>query len=121
MSRKLKVSLITAGIGIVGIVLLLLVLSGMRLYCPFNLLTGLQCPGCGNTRATAALFRLQFKDMLRFNLLYPLEIFYIARVYILSARNHIKGGRFSYGVKPKVIDIVFLVVLIIWTIVRNVI
>lgn len=37
--------------------------------CPFYALTGLQCPGCGATRALAALLRGNLVEAARFNAL----------------------------------------------------
>ena len=35
--------------------------------CPFKLLLGIDCPGCGLTRAALALLRLDFAAAFRFN------------------------------------------------------
>lgn len=37
--------------------------------CPFHLLTGLDCPGCGSTRALRALLHGRFLQAMDFNLL----------------------------------------------------
>jgi Protein of unknown function (DUF2752) len=37
--------------------------------CPFHQLLGLQCPGCGGTRALAALLRGNLAEAMRFNAL----------------------------------------------------
>ena len=36
-------------------------------YCPIKYLTGVPCPGCGLSRALAALLRLDFRTALRFH------------------------------------------------------
>ena len=51
--------------------------------CPIHQFTGLLCPGCGATRALAALTHLHFTEAWRLNpllfLLLPLAIFYFTR------------------------------------------
>lgn len=121
MSRKHHIAILTLIILSVGIIFLILAINGLKIYCPFNLITGLNCAGCGNTRAAMALSRLDFKGMLKYNLFFPLEMLYILRVYFISSRNYIKGNRFSYNPSSNKIDIIFLILLIFWTIVRNVI
>lgn len=119
MSRKYHIVILTLIFLSIGIAFLILAINGFKIYCPFKLITGLNCPGCGNTRAAMALCRFDFKGMLSYNLLFPLEILYILRVYFISARNYIKGERFSYNTRSEKLDIIFLSLLIIWTIVRN--
>lgn len=45
--------------------------------CPLYILTGLQCPFCGMTRAHFALLRLDFGAAFDFNPLYPLGMPYL--------------------------------------------
>ena len=97
----------------------ILVKCGFKIYCPFNLITGLNCPGCGNTRAAFALFRLDFKSMMYYNIFFPFEIAFLFRIYIDCAYNYIKHNDFGITAKIKWYDIVFLVLMILWTIVRN--
>ncbi len=126
--RLIRIVLATAIVVFVGLaVATILILTKTHLPCPINLMTrliypdGLLCPGCGNTRATLALLRFDFKSMLEYNLLYPIEIGYIGYVYIICSINYIKKGHFFYGSKTMILDIVVLIAVIVWTIVRNVI
>ena len=54
-----------------GLFLILLVILmnsfDIKLFCVFNHLTGLLCPGCGTTRMLKSLFRLKIKDAFMFN------------------------------------------------------
>ncbi len=120
MKRKITVLGITVGILLIGAILSYLVFKWIKIPCVFYQLTGLQCPGCGNTRATMALLKLDFNAMLRYNLLYPLEMIYILRVYSYCALNYIRGGRFAYHTKPDWFDITVLVLILVWTVVRNI-
>jgi hypothetical protein len=103
-----------------GLLLAFLVTKGLKIPCPVYTLTGISCPGCGNTRATLALLRFDFAAMLKFNLLYPIEIIYIARIYCLCAKNFVKRGAFRYHTRPDWIDFVCLSAILIWTVVRNI-
>ena len=124
MQRKKRIRnviLLTLGLLALAALLAFLFANGVSVGCVFKRLTGLLCPGCGNTRATFALLRLDLAEMLRFNLLYPFEMLYLVRLYVLCAINYVKNGRFSYHPKPDTVDILLLVSLILWTVVRNLI
>lgn len=60
---------------------------GALVPCPFHLLTGLHCPGCGSGRALAALLRLDFGAALGYNVLFvaalPLMAYYLLKQYIV--------------------------------------
>jgi hypothetical protein len=93
---------------------------GIGIPCLFHQITGLQCPGCGNSRAALALMGLDIKGALGYNLLFPLEFGYIGWVVFHCCRNYLRGKGFSY--KPPVIgiDIGVLAAVLGWWVVRNV-
>ena len=111
---------ISAGIAALGCILYVLAKLGIPVPCVFYQVTGLRCPGCGNTRAVLALLRLQFSEAIGYNLLFPAEILYILWVYFAAARRYWKEGKFSYRPPLPALDIIFLIVLLIWWIVRNI-
>lgn len=121
MKRKIRILFAALGFVAAGVILAVLVQRGLRfrIYCPVYELTGLQCPGCGNTRATLALLRLDFKAMLTYNLLYPLEMLYIGWVGVCCVRNYLRGGRFSYRARPGWLDYTCIALILLWTVVRN--
>lgn len=119
MSRKIKLCLFTICAIILLVLCAFLVKSGLRFYCPFNLITGLNCPGCGNTRAAFALLRFDFKAMFYYNLFFPFELAFLLRVYVDCANNYIKHNRFGITSIIKWYDVLFLILMVAWTIVRN--
>ena len=120
--KRLKRLLIGAAIAAAAAVgVLLLFRAGISLYrCPFRELTGLSCPGCGNTRAAAALLRLRFKESLSYNYAYPLEFAYLLWVLFSAAKRYIKQGKFAYYPKHPAADYVLLALLLVWWVVRNI-
>lgn len=121
LTRRQKGVLLLSG-GIIAAVALFygLALAGVGIPCLFYTCTGLQCPGCGNSRAALALLRLDISGALGYNLLFPLEFFYIAWVYIHCCKAFLRGGRFSYKPPYPVMDIVVLALVVLWGIVRNI-
>jgi hypothetical protein len=107
------------GILAIGGALYLFAKLEMPIPCLFYKITGLYCPGCGNTRATLALLQLDFADTLRNNLLFPLEIFYLLWVYVCSVRQYLKTGKLIYASPYPVFDWLFLTLFILWWILRN--
>ena len=97
----------------------LLAQRGIAIACPFYKITGLLCPGCGNSRAAMALLELDIQGALGYNLLFPLEFLYIAWVYCCCCRQYLKTGRFTYRPPFVAADITLLILLLIWWVVRN--
>jgi len=59
--------------------------------CIYTLLTGVNCYGCGMTRACMRLIHLDFMGVWEFNkfsfLVFPALVFYYARYFIYLVRN----------------------------------
>ncbi len=117
--RIKQMLLLTGLLAVGGVLTFFAVTSWLKIPCLFHLITDLQCPGCGNTRATIALCHLNFKQMLAYNLLFPLELLYLLWVYGYCAVNYIRNARFAYRSRPSVLDVTVLIALAVWTVVRN--
>ena len=117
--RLCRVLLLTCGAAAAAAVYALLVKAGFGLSCPFYTLTGLQCPGCGNSRAAMALLRLDFAASFSHNPLFLPQIGYIAWVYLYSCVSYVKGKRFTYTPPVPALDIAFLIICLLWGVVRN--
>ena len=80
-------------VGIAGLVLLALFNpenTPMYPRCPFYVLTGYKCPGCGTLRAIHKMLHLQFSEAFAYNPLLMFAIPFIALISFSSkvARNH---------------------------------
>lgn len=117
--RGRNVLLLSVGILIAGLLYGIAAMQGFGIPCLLRTFTGLLCPGCGNSRAALALMQLDFGAALRYNTLFPLEIFYILWVYVHCCRAYLKGKRFSYQPPCPGLDILILAAIVIWGIVRN--
>ena len=121
-NRILKLGAVCAALCLFAAVYCVFVsVTGRGLPCVFNLITHLNCPGCGNSRAALALLHLDFAGAFKYNALFPLEFAYIAYVFICGARQYIKTGKASYSAPYKIIDIITLIIVLLWFIARNII
>lgn len=96
-------------------------LMGGGLECPFHVLTGLYCPGCGNSRALHALAEGHFAEALRYNYLMPFEAGFVLYAAIRSTVHYLRTGTYKLTIGPEWVGIAFLAVLLLWWVVRNVI
>lgn len=117
--RATIVLLIGGCIALLGGFYATLVKRNVGIPCLFHMVTRLRCPGCGISRALAALLQGQFDAFFRYNLLSPLIVLYLAYVSILTARNYISNGKVAYRSPNKWIDIGMLAIVLLWWIVRN--
>ncbi len=118
--RLLKVirnALILLGVG--ALYALFMKLTGIGIPCPFRLLTGLQCPGCGVSRMCLALLRLDFKSAFGYNqaifCLAPILLFVFGRLLYLYIRYDKKQDRLT-----NVLSYFSIAVLVIFGISRNI-
>ncbi len=94
--------------------------SGWLPKCMIKQLTGLQCPGCGITRAAHAVLHGHFAEALSYNLFFIVSIPYLIAVGLVSYvpalyRNH-SIRRVVLGVP---LAVTYVVLFVIWFVVRN--
>jgi hypothetical protein len=87
--------------------------------CPFRLLTGLPCPGCGMTRAFCAIGHGELWRAVRFNLLSPAVFLAAIAVWIYAAATVFKFDKarsFFLRLLPGalVTKILFALVIVWW-------
>ncbi len=75
--------------------------------CPFHAVTGLECPGCGMTRAMIRLGQLKLEEAVKFNM-FSLPLFILMIVYVWP-------GKFPCFLQHKVFGaVMFIVVILVW-------
>ncbi|MEY3472821.1 MAG: hypothetical protein RLY22_324 [Actinomycetota bacterium] len=78
------------GLAAAGLGYLLLVPNEFKIPCVFNYATGLQCPGCGLTRASLAILRGDIQAAYSFNqLVFYVPLFLVA-LYFANRSKHAK-------------------------------
>ena len=87
--------------------------------CPFLMLTGLKCPGCGTQRAIHALLHGDVLSALLFNALLPVSI-PLLLLYGYAELVRTRKPRFYNRVNSVTAILAVLIVVIVWWIVRNI-
>lgn len=89
--------------------------------CPFKIITGLQCPGCGGQRAIYALLHGHVKEALHYNyfLVYagPYAFLFVVQRWILSGRAKTLLGNI---IENKYVVWFYIVTFLVWMVVRNI-
>jgi hypothetical protein len=87
--------------------------------CPIHLYLGLLCPGCGATRALAALLRGRVMEAMRLNALFVLLLPIALAGAIESYRRALRPERFRWPQPPAAALYATLAVAAIFTVARN--
>ena len=76
-------------------------------FCPFHAVTGLECPGCGMTRAMISLGQLKLEEAVKYNI-FSLPLFTLMIVYV-------GPGKFPSFLQHKIFGtVMFIVVILVW-------
>ncbi|WP_455591338.1 DUF2752 domain-containing protein [Bacteroides sp.] len=89
--------------------------------CPFHLLTGLECPACGTQRAVHELLHLHIGKAFMYNPFFFLSAPYLLLLIVLQSLKGDKAQKiksFLYGYRA--IN-VYVLLIIVWWIARNLI
>ena len=119
--KKRICHLILVNMGVLAAVVIYALLSraGIGFSCLFRQITGLLCPGCGNTRAALALLRLDLPAAFAYNPLFLVEFFYLAWIIFHCSRALLKGKPFHYKPPLPILDIGILILVLSWWVIRN--
>ncbi len=94
--------------------------TGIGIECPFHLVTGFYCPGCGLTRMLFALVHFDIPKAFGYNqvlfVMLPFLLFYFfyqIYLFIYARKDKI------FTKIPNYIYVILVIIMIIWGIVRN--
>ncbi|HEV2646412.1 MAG TPA: DUF2752 domain-containing protein [Acidobacteriaceae bacterium] len=87
--------------------------------CPIHQFFGIECPGCGATRALSALLHGHLSEALRFNALFVLLLPAILAFAITTYRRALQTKTFSWPNLPAPATYAALAAAALFTIVRN--
>ena len=109
-----------------GIVLLLIVgygifynVTGYGFPCMIYQITGLQCAGCGLTRALAAVLQLDLVASFSYNPVWPLYVGYFAWIGVAGGLAYVRRGAEFHLPGKTWIHICILVAAIAFGVLRN--
>lgn len=88
--------------------------------CPFRLLTGWECPGCGSQRALHALLHLKLGQAFHYNALLVLSIPFIGYCIYVERRRTSDVQRYV-RLNNKVHVTIYTLVIVVWWIGRNIV
>lgn len=119
--RALKLSLKVAVAALSGLLYYLIIsIAGVSVPCPFNLITGLKCPGCGVTRMLLAMLRLDFKSAFSFNPTLFCSLLPLSIVFAVQAVKYIRNGNSSYYRWQTAVLWIVIFALIFFCVLRNI-
>lgn len=87
--------------------------------CPIYKLTHLQCPGCGATRATAALLRGHLAEAMHLNALVTLLLPFVAGWGIVCHRRVLQHKSIRWPQPPPAVLYSALTLAAVFTVIRN--
>ena len=87
--------------------------------CPFRVMTGCQCPGCGSTRACYQLLHLHPVAAFKLNPLFVLSLPFIVYGFLGYTRSAITGKPHRRVFIPPTFMWAFLVLLLFFWVFRN--
>lgn len=88
--------------------------------CPFKMLTGLNCPGCGSQRALHQLLHFHILEALRYNALFVLALPLLAFLAFAEIFKERFPRLYLASISP-ILSWSILSVVLIWFVVRNII
>ena len=88
--------------------------------CPTKLLTGLDCPLCGATRAVHSLLRADVRGAMDHNLLFVLLLPFLAYAFVAWTATRMGHPMKPIPMSSRWVNIPLVIVLVVFTVVRNI-
>lgn len=89
--------------------------------CPFWLLTGLKCPGCGGQRVIHAWLHGDFLGGLMYNpILVVLLPYFLVLFYLRVLRGDKYFPKLATALDGNIAILIFLIVVVLYTVMRNI-
>jgi hypothetical protein len=107
---ELRKPAIFTGIAAAGLSYLLLVPNEYKIPCIFNYATGMQCPGCGLTRASMAILRGDIQAAYGFNQLVFYAPIFLVALYFANQSKHAKSLRLALVITVASVTLGFFLV-----------
>ncbi|MBP3683083.1 MAG: DUF2752 domain-containing protein [Rikenellaceae bacterium] len=89
--------------------------------CPFLVLTGWECPGCGSQRAIHSLLHLDIAAAWRYNAMLVLSIPYVVLLLVAEWLGRRRQSRLYRVLNSEVLIWSYFALVVAWWILRNVI
>ncbi|MBP3549689.1 MAG: DUF2752 domain-containing protein [Rikenellaceae bacterium] len=89
--------------------------------CPFLVLTGWECPGCGSQRAIHSLLHLDIAAAWRYNAMLVLSIPYVVLLLVAERLGRRRQSRLYRVLNSEVLIWSYFALVVAWWILRNVI
>ena len=120
-----KKSIIIISIELVILIVLTIILNTNLInyipQCWIYQTTGILCPGCGGTRCIVNLFQRNIKEAFFSHIVFFITIIYLLICNIVYIINLNKKKKIATWIYPKYwYSIIFVIILIIYTIIRNI-
>lgn len=93
-------------------------LWGFGIVCPFYKLLGIQCAGCGMTRAVFALLRFDIIGAHKYNMLVIPTVAYIMWLFIGVTLRYARHEREPFALKPYALHFLMLGALMLYGVMR---
>lgn len=118
--RIYKVLLVAGGaVGVLLAYALFVNIFGFGLPCLYKQTLGLECAGCGLSRASAALVRLDFQAAFSYNAVWPLYLCYGLWAGISAVWAYVKDGTPPSFPRPLWLNWVVLGAILAYGVIRN--
>lgn len=89
--------------------------------CPFHLLTGLNCPGCGVSRMLLSLLRLDLPAAFRYNAALLCLLPVLFALFLAHAIRYVRDGSAALSRFGQGTELGLVCILVLWGLVRNLI